>query len=270
VTHGKAAGRAIRLVGWSLLFLAGALLPGAAWADGPDQVGLVVQFGDGRMETRCFDVGTEPINGADLLARSGLETIIDPGRGMGITVCQIEGEGCAFPAEACFCQCMGGSPCTYWNYYYRDPGETRWVYSPLGAALHKPEPGSVEAWVWGNGLTPPPEELTFEAICPAPTAAPTETAAEAPTDVPASATATVVAPSPPPAEATYAQPTVTLPEPTAFTAVESPVPAATPLPSAGSSQGPARAAPAVSGIVAFGVVVLGLAVIGLLVWLRRG
>jgi hypothetical protein len=263
-----AAGRTIRAVGWSFLFLAGALLPAAALADGPDRVGLVVQFGDGRVEPRCFEVGTEEISGADLLARSGLEIIIDPGRGMGVTVCQIEGEGCAFPADACFCQCMGGSACAYWNYFYRDPGETNWVYSPLGPALRKLKPGSVEAWVWGNGLTPPPEELTFEAVCPAPTAVPTEPA-PSPTVASATSTATALAASPPPVEAARAEPTVTAPAPTASAAAERPIPAASPSPSASSSQSPERAAPAVSGYVAFGATVLGLAVIGVLVWLRR-
>ncbi len=90
---------------------------------------------------------------------------MDASGGMGITVCQIAGVGCAHPAEPCFCQCMGGETCAYWNYYYRDSGEADWTYSALGALLRKVQPGAVEAWVWGDGKTPPSTDWTFEAIC---------------------------------------------------------------------------------------------------------
>jgi len=79
--------------------------------------------------------------------------------------------------DTCFCQCMGNGPCGYWNYYYRQLGQVEWVYSPLGALIHQVTPGSVEAWVWGDGRTPPDQALTFQSICgsspaPNPTSSP--------------------------------------------------------------------------------------------------
>jgi hypothetical protein len=169
------------------LFLALVILPSAASADPGDRAGLVVEFGDGRVMTRCVTLETEEATGADLLTLSGLEVLVDASSGMGITVCQVEGVGCAYPADPCFCQCMSGNACAYWNYFYRDPGETDWSYSALGALLRKVNPGSVEAWVWGDGQTPPADDLTFEAICTPPTTMPTEPPPQ-PTSQPAPAT----------------------------------------------------------------------------------
>ncbi|MGQ9598740.1 MAG: hypothetical protein ACUVWZ_04930 [Anaerolineae bacterium] len=131
----------------------------------PNQAGLVVQFENGRIESRCLAFAEEEISGVDLLLRSGLDVVLDSSRGMGVAVCQIDGVGCAYPAESCFCQCMGAGPCRYWNYFYRDPGQSTWTYSALGATLRTVRPGAVEAWVWGDGGAPPSPDLSFEALC---------------------------------------------------------------------------------------------------------
>jgi hypothetical protein len=232
-------------------------LPGATVADEPSQAGLVVQFGDGRVETRCVAFQEEEITGADLLLiHSGFDTIIDASSGMGITVCQLGTEGCAYPSEPCFCQCMGGGECAYWNYFYQEPGSSEWTYSALGAVLRKVRHGSVEAWVWGNGTTPPTFEGTFESICAAPTAEPTATvepsaSLEPPTAIP-TAMATLPASTQPP------EPTRT-PPPTIATIP--PTPTQTPEP--GATQTLASYWP-------FGLMVVGLVLIGLFVRLRRG
>jgi hypothetical protein len=234
-------------------------LPGATLADEPSQAGLIVEFGDGRVETRCVTFEEEEITGADLLLTySRLDTIVDASSGMGITVCQLEGEGCAYPSEACFCQCMGGGECAYWNYFYRDPGSSEWTYSALGAVLRKVRHGSVEAWVWGNGSTPPTFEESFASICAAPTEEPTATATVEPT-----ATTTDAATLPPPTE---------LPEPT-----QTPPPAATAMPPASTTVLPAPTQtpePAPTQTLAsywpFGLMALGLVAIGLFVRFRRG
>jgi hypothetical protein len=240
------------------LFLLAALgLPGSTFAGEPSQAGLVVQFGDGHVETRCVDFQEEEITGADLLLTySGFDTIIDASSGMGITVCQLDTEGCAYPSEPCFCQCMGGGECAYWNYFYQEPGSSEWSYSALGAVLRKVRQGSVEAWVWGNGTTPPTFEGTFESICAAPTAEPTATveptaSPEPPTATP-TAMATLPASTPPPPESTQT------PHPTLTTAP--PTPTQTPTPS--DTQTLASYWP-------FGLMVLGLVLIGLFVRLRR-
>jgi hypothetical protein len=175
------------LVAQVSLLLAFVILHKTASAGPGDRAGLVVEFGDGRVMTRCVALEDKDPTGADLLTLSGLEVLVDASSGMGITVCQVEGVGCAYPADPCFCQCMSGDTCAYWNYFYRDPGEIGWSYSALGALLRKVVPGSVEAWVWGDGQTPPADDLTFEAICAQPTAVPTEMTPR-PTTQPASAT----------------------------------------------------------------------------------
>jgi hypothetical protein len=156
--------------------------PGRAAIAQPEsgRSGLVVRYEDGRVETRCVELQAAEVTGADLLAQSGMDTIVDASSGLGITVCRIEGQGCDYPAQPCFCQCSGTGPCAYWNYFYRDAAESEWTYAPLGALLRKVKDGSVDAWVWGDGA-PPDRDLTFEAVCPqaAPTALAVATAAPA-------------------------------------------------------------------------------------------
>jgi hypothetical protein len=162
----------LALLGLVLLFQ---LAPqaGPVLADQPSQAGLVIRFDDGRLVTRCVAFQGGETTGSELLARSGLAIVIDSTHGGGITVCKIEGTGCDYPVDACFCQCMGNGPCGYWNYFYRQPGQEEWVYSPQGALIHQVKPGSVEAWVWGDGHTPPDPALTFDVVCAArPTPAP--------------------------------------------------------------------------------------------------
>jgi hypothetical protein len=147
---------------------------GPARTDRLDRAGLAIRFDDGTLVTRCIELDGQQLTGSELLSRSGLDYVIDSTHGGGITVCKIEGTGCDYPVDTCFCQCMGNGSCGYWNYYYRQPGQVEWVYSPLGALIHQVTPGSVEAWVWGDGHTPPGQALTFQSICgssPAPTPA---------------------------------------------------------------------------------------------------
>jgi hypothetical protein len=110
--------------------------------------------------------------------------------------------------------------------------------------------GSVEAWVWGDGTTPPSFEGTFESICPVPTAEPTVTPAP-PTPEP---TATSVLPA-------LTQP----PEPT-----RTPLPAPTPMPPVPTQTPAPDAAQTLAGYWPFGLMVLGLGLLGVLVRLRKG
>ena len=238
--------RYVRLI---LLLLALLSLPGPALAGEPNQAALVVQFGDGHVETRCVPFEGAEITGADLLARSGLDLVVDASSGMGIIVCRIEGEGCSYPAEPCFCECMGGGACAYWNYFYRDPGATGWSYSPQGAILRRVKPGSVEGWVWGDGHTTPGDQLTFEAICVPPSPQPLSTA---PSPSPVTVTVTPASSETP---LSFPSPTTV---PTA--SVLTPSPAPSPAPQAQSNP---------AGYWIFGIVVAVLALIGIVVWLRR-
>jgi hypothetical protein len=251
--------RTFWLYGWLAVLLMPPAAAVPARADRPNQAALVIQFSQDRVETRCIPFEGEAITGGELLARSGLDVLIDASRGMGITVCRVEDLGCDYPAEHCFCQCMGGGPCAYWNYFYRDPGGEGWVYSPLGAAIHKARPGSVEAWVWGDGHTPPASDLTFETICAVPTAVAPSPTAQPARQVSASPTSNIAEAMPQPAATRESTPVPAAPStPTFLPPTVAPGPAPT-----------THAAPDRASYWAFGLIALGLVVMGAIVWLRR-
>jgi hypothetical protein len=159
--------------------------------DGGGRAALVVRFPDGSVETRCVGFSGSSITGAELLARSGLQIILDYNSGLGGAVCSIAGSGCAFPAQECFCQCQGLS-CEYWAYYHWRAGG--WEYSQVGASSFAVSDGAVEGWSWGpgnwfSGVEPP--VLAFDQVCVAPTSTPTATATPAPTATPTMTSAPV-------------------------------------------------------------------------------
>ncbi len=170
-------------------------------ADGPNQVGLVVAHLDGTVVTRCIEFEENEISGYDVLDRSGLDLNIEPSGGMGVTVCRIDNEGCTFPQEPCFCQCMGGgSSCVYWSYWHLD--NDNWQYSGAGASYHSVSHGDVEGWVWGLGTiteAAPPPVIPFDEICapPTPTPAPTDTATPEPSPTPTDTPEPTNTPEPP-------------------------------------------------------------------------
>lgn len=253
-------GKAIRFCALIVVSLAMGILPSGATADETNRAGLVILFGDGRVESRCVAFEQEEITGAELLAHSGLDTIIDASRGMGITVCSIEGVGCVYPVEPCFCQCMGGGECAYWNYFYRDPGETEWIYSALGAVLRKVRPGSIEAWVWGDGKAPPPAELDLDDVCTPPSPTPTlEAQRDGGTGTPGVPTPSPVAIAASPTE--MQEPTrVPTNVPTVAVPLSSPTPSTVPVADTGQT---------LASYWLFALMILGLALVGMFVWLRR-
>jgi hypothetical protein len=262
-----------------MLLVAG-FLPPLVLADESNLAGLVVEFGDGQVVTRCVTFDEDQISGAELLVRSGLQMVVDASSSMGLTVCQIEGEGCAYPAEACFCQCMGGGECIYWNYYYRDPGETDWIYSPLGAAARQVRHGSVEVWVWGDGDTPPASELSLAAICELPTSTPEPSATVAPTNTvgpadtveptntvrPTQTAEPTNAVETPPSKSS-ATPADLPVAPTTISAL-APTPAMTAIPLLPAPSPAAVSGTDLSSYWPFGLMILGLAVVGAILWLR--
>lgn len=140
-------------------------------ADGPIQVGLYIQFEDGSTFEQCVELDGVGATGLDVLRQSDVDLIFEAAGSFGSTVCKIGETGCNYPAENCFCQCLG-TPCEYWNYWYEEDGQ--WKYSPLGASIRTVSGGDVEGWVWGNGQQSPPVEVLSHDICPvAVTATPT-------------------------------------------------------------------------------------------------
>ncbi len=183
--QGRAAGRRRwrrALVGALLLLIVAAT--GAA-AQGPEQgnrAGIVVDFGDGVVYTSCVDLGADgQATGQEVLTSAGFDVLIEYSP-MGGAVCKIDNQGCNFPGQPCWCECMS-SPCVYWSYNHLQEGQ--WLYSNLGASSYIVRAGAVEGWAWGAGTVAQgaaPPLYTFDQICAAPTATPTWTAV--PTNTP--------------------------------------------------------------------------------------
>jgi len=174
------------LVSLALIIIVG---PGgvAVGAQGPNQAGLVVDFGDGSVQTYCIPFAEDSISGIDLLLEAGLA--VETGFNGG-TVCKVNDIGC--PSSDCWCQCPG-SPCTYWIYWRLNEGS--WEYSQEGVTLTRLGNGDVDGWMWGEGAINAggvqPPDMAFEDICVPPAAdtpipVPTATGVPtlAPTDTP--------------------------------------------------------------------------------------
>lgn len=168
----------LRALLWAALLLMAAATGGAVQAQGPEQgarAGIVIDFGDGVVHTACVDLGADgQATGEEVLAAAGFDVLIEYSP-MGGAVCKIGGQGCNFPGQPCWCQCMS-SPCVYWSYNYLQ--ESQWIYSGLGASTRTVRQGDVEGWAWGAGTVAQgaaPPLRTFEQICAPPTATPTWT-----------------------------------------------------------------------------------------------
>jgi hypothetical protein len=164
-----------------------------------NQAGLVVRFGDDRVESYCVSFPESEITGRDLLERAGLALEIDE-VGMGATVCRLDDVGC--PSTNCFCACRGGN-CTYWSYWRM--GGDGWQYAVMGASVSQVHHGDLQGWSWGPGsvteaIAPP--QASFDAVCGEEVSLPgvSESAADDASDAPGAAeTAPTPIPSLPPA-----------------------------------------------------------------------
>jgi hypothetical protein len=114
----------------------------------------------------------DPASGLAALTKAGFSYAFVP-RVPG-EVCQID----ALPA------CARTSTTTYWSYWHRAKGSSRWVYSTEGAATYDPAPGSTEAWVWQEGGKRQPPDLSFRSICPAAASEPSPSPSQHPTTTP--------------------------------------------------------------------------------------
>jgi hypothetical protein len=190
----------------ALLVLLAIALAAAAPAraqGGEGRAGLVVQFGDGSVETACVRFAEPEISGIELLERSGLPVVLQSG-GVGAAVCKIGPDGCDYPAEGCFCK-REGARSIYWAFYSLD-GDA-WTYASLGAANTFVRDGDVHGWAWGlgdSGGGAQPPAIALDAICgpAAPTTAPEPARATAPAPAPSLPAAA----SPPPSPATSGSP----------------------------------------------------------------
>ena len=213
------------LVGLALLLVC--LAPPDGQAQGPNQVGLVVQMGDGSYLTRCVTFGEPQISGYDVLLRSGLALEVSAEGGMGAFICGIEGEGC--PADDCMCD----YPPNYWSYWHLVEGQ--WVYSQMGAVGYMVNPGDVEGWRWGAGdplsVVIPLDQICAPPATDTPTPTPTWTPSPTPTftPTPTQTPLPTSTPTPLPPTATFT-PSATPPS------VETEAPTATALPPTATPQ----------------------------------
>lgn len=161
------------------LALAAALslvLTGCAPASSPvtaqaGRAALIIVGQDGSTRQACVKLPAGEASGRALLEQSSLPVTLDDRNAMGALVCAIDGLGCDYPAEPCFCRCEQLGTCTYWAYFIRTPpGE--WTYSVQGVSAQPVRPGELHAWVWLDasrtgaealGLLP---DLSFETVCP--------------------------------------------------------------------------------------------------------
>jgi len=151
----------------------------------PNRVALAIRFSNGSTHTQCIEFNEPQISGLDILMRSGLSVVYQPSSSMA-AVCKIQDDGCDYPAEACFCQCKGGSSCKYWSYWHLKDGA--WQYSQFGASDYMVGNGDIEGWVWGAGSpssAPQPPIVDFNSICaPQSNATPLPEDTPLPTDTP--------------------------------------------------------------------------------------
>ncbi len=130
-------------------------------------VGVIVdgRLAGGGLRTGCAE--GDPDSGLEALTKAGVSYAFVP-RQPG-QICQLDG----LP------ECSRNSADTYWSYWWRAPGSSRWVYATEGAGSHDPAPGAIEAWVWQEGGRQEPPDIAFGTLCPQATKAtpaPTRTA----------------------------------------------------------------------------------------------
>lgn len=149
--------------------------PPVALAQAPGRAGLVVRYGDGRVESRCVDMAETQVSGLTVLQRSGLPLVVEQS-GLGVGICKIGGEGCE-PSTCVSASCRG-----YWAYFHLIDGA--WRYSSLGASVYQVRAGAVEGWSFVTGGAVAPPVTSFGSVCPMPGAAATATGTQRPTDTP--------------------------------------------------------------------------------------
>ena len=135
-----------------------------------NKAGVVVDFGDGVVFTACVDLGTDgQATGEELLQAASFDVLIEYSS-QGGAVCKINAQGCNYPDQQCWCQCMS-SPCVYWAYHHL--AGNQWQYATQGASTYIVHSGEVDGWAWGAGTVAQgaqPPLYTFDQICAPPTA----------------------------------------------------------------------------------------------------
>lgn len=137
-----------------------------AKADDGGEAGLVIQHGDGSVDTYCVAFSGGSISGSDLLAKVNI-----PVTQFGGLVCAVgTQEGCFEPSSYATCACQSYPPTNlYWSFFVQRYGQG-WQYASSGyqdsrSAL---KDGDMQAWRWGKAApasAPAPAAISFEQVC---------------------------------------------------------------------------------------------------------
>jgi hypothetical protein len=199
--------------GMGTLGLTTAPVKGAGASQEVALAGVVVAFGGGTVREACVALPAEGASGIDLLRLAGFDAVAEV-TALGAKVCAIDGAGCGYPEEPCWCECRSlGEACTYWIYHQAVDGG--WEYSTIGASDRRVQAGEVDGWAWGaggEGYGAEPPHRTFADVCAGagdgepPPGSPTEPGTVAP--------ATTEPPPDEPAPPEATRPVQTRPDPT--------------------------------------------------------
>jgi hypothetical protein len=113
----------------------------------PGLAALIIIGPDRSGRQACVAFEAADISGKELLELAGIPTTLDERNPMGALVCAIDGQGCAYPDEACLCQCQGLGDCAYWASFVRTPPGS-WTYAGQGVSTQRLRSGDLYAWVW--------------------------------------------------------------------------------------------------------------------------
>jgi len=108
---------------------------------------LIIVGPERETDVTCVTLEGTETTGRELLELAAVPVTLDERNAMGALVCAINGQGCAYPAEQCLCQCQGSGPCAYWASFVRMPAGT-WTYAGQGVSTQKLGPRALYAWVW--------------------------------------------------------------------------------------------------------------------------
>lgn len=139
----------------------------AAQTKGAHHAGLVVEFAKRPAKMFCVSFTESSITAMDLLQRTGLPLSVQDFGGGNLAVCSIDGEGCNYPRQSCWCTCSNLSDCTIWGFYTLESSGA-WRFSDQGVVLVIVNDGDVVGWHRAKHTTSggaPPGPTTLTKVC---------------------------------------------------------------------------------------------------------
>jgi hypothetical protein len=158
---------------------AGAAVSGCNATAGVTVIVDFTHFAGGKVERGCAP--GHPANGLIALHAAGFATAGTAQYGDAF-VCRIDG----LPTPKQDACAVTPPPSAFWAYWYARPADSRWTYSARGVVDYHPEPGTIEAFAFGNHAQP---GVAPSAAIPTTTTTTTTTTTAAPVTIPPPVTA---------------------------------------------------------------------------------